>query len=126
MRIRRLVLESTIAIVRPDHISDAIVKNTKGSSVTLKNGVLLGMYQILDDPVLEDPTVLPVASVTERATTASRPDVNAELTPHVSVVDYLENKSLILQPLSKLRQAIALPGEKLGVTNSQSPHCIPI
>ncbi len=122
MHISRLALESTLATVRPNHISDVIVTNTKGSPIILKNGVLLGTYQIIKESVSDDPPVLPVASKTKHETTAYQPDVIAEPTPHVSVVDYPESKSLLLQTLSKLRQAIALPREQLR----QLPHCTAI
>ena len=63
MRIHWLSLESTLTTVRADHISDALVSNTTGSSISLKNGVLLGTYEVLDPYSIEKSFPLPVAGV---------------------------------------------------------------
>ncbi len=49
-------------------------------------------------------------------------DVMAHLKPHVNVLDYPETNPALLQLLAKHRQAIALPGEPLGVTNTVTHH----
>ncbi len=42
--------------------------------------------------------------------------------PHVNFLDYLDAKSALLKLLVQHRQAIALPGEPLGVTNKVIHH----
>ncbi len=49
-------------------------------------------------------------------------DVMAHLRPHVNVLDYPEAKPALLNLLAQHRQAIALPGEPLGVTNNVTHH----
>ncbi len=49
-------------------------------------------------------------------------DVMADLNPHVNVLDYPEAKPALLNILAQHRQAIALPGEPLGVTNKVTHH----
>ncbi len=49
-------------------------------------------------------------------------DVVAHLRPQVNVLDYSEAKPALLNNLAQHRQAIALPGEPLEVTNKVSHH----
>ncbi len=46
----------------------------------------------------------------------------AHLRPHVNALDYPEAKHALLNLLAQYRQAIALPGEPLGVTNKVTHH----
>ncbi len=50
------------------------------------------------------------------------PDVLAQLKPHVNDLDYPEAKPALLQLRAQYRQAIALPGEPLGVINKVTHH----
>ncbi len=63
MHIHCLCLESTLSAVHAEHISDALVRNKTGSSITLKDGVLLGTFEVLDLSSIEEPLSLPVPSV---------------------------------------------------------------
>ncbi len=63
MCIHHLFLESTISAVHADHITYALVTNKTCSSVTLKNYVLLGTFELLDLSSIEGPLPLPVAGI---------------------------------------------------------------
>ncbi len=122
MRINRLYLESTLSAVHADHISNSLVTNKTGSSINLKDGVLLGTFEVLDLPSTKEP-LLPVAGVNaQNADVTDLTDVMAHLRPHINVLDYPEAKPALLNLLSQHRQAIALPGEPLGVTNKVTHH----
>ncbi len=100
MRVHRLSLESTLSTVRADHISDALVTNKTGSSITLKNGVLLATYEVLDLFSLEESFPLPVAGVTAHdADVTDLTNVMAQLKSHVNVLDYPATKPALLQLL---------------------------
>ncbi len=123
MRIHRLFLESTLSAVHPDHIIDALVTNKTGFSVTLKDGVLLFTFEVLDLSSTEETLPLPVAGVNaQNADVTDLADVMAHLRPHVNVLDYPEAKLALLNLLAQHRQAIAFPGEPLGVTNKVTHH----
>ncbi len=65
-----------------DRISDALVTNKIGSSVTLEDGVLLGTFEVLDLPSIEEPLPLPVAGVNvQNADVTDLTDVMARLRP---------------------------------------------
>ncbi len=118
MRIHRLCIESTLPAVPVDHISDSLVTNKTGSSVTLKDGVLLGTFEVLDLSSIEEPLPFPATGVNaQNADVTDLTDVMTNLRPHVSVLDYPEAKPAFLHLLAQHRQAIALPEELLGVTH---------
>ena len=123
MRVHRLSLESTLSLVRTDHISDALVTNTTGAPITLKNGVLLGTFETLDLSSIEESLPLPVAGINATSSDMTDlTDVVAQLRPHVHISDYPEAKPALLQLLAQHRPAIALSGEPLGVTNKVTHH----
>ncbi len=123
MRVHRLSLESTLSTVRADHISEALLTNKTNFSITLKNGVLLATHEVLDLSSLEESLPLPVAGVTAHdADVTDLADVMAQLKPYVNVLDYPATKPALLQLLAKHRQAIALLGEPLEVTNKVTHH----
>jgi len=126
MRINRLGLKPTLSTVRLGHITDVLVLNNTGESLMVKNGTLLSKFQVYDKPVQENPPPLPVASVTplqDASSPLSQSDIIERLKPFVQVSDYPEGKHDLLQILSTFRQAVALPGEPLGVT-SHTAHLI--
>ncbi len=89
MRIHRLCLESTLSAVRADHISDALFPNKTGTSITSKDGILLGTFEVLDLSPIEEPLPLPVAGVNaQNADVTDLTDVMAHQRPHVNVFDY--------------------------------------
>ncbi len=102
-----------------EHISDALVTNKTGSSITLKGGVLHGTFEVLDLSSTEEPLPLLVAGVNaQNADVTDLTDVIAHIRPHVNVLNYPEAKPALLNLLAQHRQAIALPGKPLGVTTS--------
>ncbi len=104
MRIHRLCLESTLSVGHADHISDALVTNKAGSSVILKDGVLLGTFIVLDQSTTEEPLPLPVAGVSAQNTdVADLTYVTAHLRPHVNILDYPEAKPALLNLLAQHR-----------------------
>ncbi len=104
--------------VHTDHISDALVTNKTGSSVTLKDGFLLGTFEVLDLSCNEEALPLPVAGVNAQgADVMDLTDVMAHLRPHISVLDYPEAKPALLHLLAQNRQAVAIPGEPLRAMN---------
>ncbi len=85
--------------------------------------MLLATYKVLDLSSLEESFPLPVAGVTAHdADVTDLTDVMAQLKPHVNVLEYPATKPALLQLLAKHRQAIALPGEPLGVTTEITHH----
>ncbi len=123
MCLHRLCLESTLSTVRTVHMSDTLVTNKTGSPVHLKNGAVLGTYEVLDLSSIEESLPLPVGGVNAQTSdVADFADVIAPLMPHVNVLDYPDAKPAVLKRLAQYRQAIALPGEILGVTTQVTHH----
>lgn len=91
------------------------------TKTTLKHGVLLGTYEILNLSPIQESHPPPVAGVkAQDADVTNLNYVMAPLMPHVTVLDYPEVKHT-LQLLSRRRQAIVLP-ELLGVMNKVTYH----
>ncbi len=106
-----------------DHISDALVTKKTGSTIILKDGVFFGTFEFLDQSSTEEPLLLPFTGVNAQNEDVSNlTDVIVHLRPHVNVLDYPEAKPALLNLLIEHRQAIALPGEPLGVTNKVTHH----
>ncbi len=123
MRLHLLCLESTLSTVHTDHISDALVTNKTGSPILLKDGVTLDTYEVLDLSYIEESLPLPVAGVNAHTSDVTHfAYVIAPLMPHVNVLDYPDAKPALLKLLAQYRQAIALPGELLGVTTQVTHH----
>ncbi len=119
--VNRLSLESTLSSVDPHHVTHALVTNTSGAPITLKQGVLLGPFDIFDPSSLEESSPLPVAGVSTQFD-EDLSNVVAQLSPHVKTLDYPEGKSALLKLLAKQRHAVALLGEPLGLTNRLIHH----
>ncbi len=122
MNVKRLSLESTLSTVLTDHVTHALVSNTSGAPITLKHGVLLGTFEVLDQSSLEEAPSLPVAGVSAQLSDDDLSDVMAQLAPHVKGLDYPDGKPALLKLLAQHRQAVALPGESLGLTNRVTHH----
>ncbi len=122
MCIYRLPLESILSTVRADHIVNALVTNTSGSPVTIKQGILLGTYEVLDLPPLEELPPLFLAGIHALPLDTDLTDVVTQLTPHVKGGDYNEGRPALLKLLAQHRQAVALLGEPLGLTNRITHH----
>ncbi len=120
MHLHHLCLESTVCT---DHISDALVTNKTGSPIHLKNGVTLGTYEVLALSSIEESLPLPVAGINAQTSDVTDcADVKAPLMSHVNVLDYPDTKPALLKLLAQYRQAIAFPGEPLGVTTQVTHH----
>ncbi len=89
----------------------------------LKNGVALGTYGVLDLSSTEESLPFPVAGVNaQNLDVTIITDVIASLMPNVNVLDYPDAKPGLLKLQTQHRQAIALPGEPLGVTSKVTNH----
>ncbi len=121
MKVSRLSLESTLSSVDAHHVIYALFTNTSGATITLKQGVLPGTFEMFDPSSLEDSSPLPVACVNTKLV-GDLSDVVAQLSPHVKTLDYPESKSALLKLLAKHRHAVALPGEPLGLTSRLIHH----
>ncbi len=114
---KRLAMESTFSTVREGHVASALVVTTTGGPVRVKHGVYLGDGLVYDRKLLPTPLEFPTACV---AAMQSSADIelgqDPTLSSLVNVVDYPEQKHLLLDLLHEYRDAIALPGEPLGST----------
>ncbi len=117
MKVSRVSLESTLSSVDAHHITHALVSNASGAPVNLKQGVLLGHFEVYKASSLEESSRIPVASVSAQSPDADVSDVVAQLAPHVKTPDYPDGNPALLQVLAKHRQAVALPGEPLRLTD---------
>ncbi len=114
---------SPLSAVHADHISDALVTNKTGSSVTLKDGILVVTFEVHDLSSIDRPLPLPIAGVkVHNADVTDLADVTAHLRPHVNVLDYPEAKPALLHLLAQHRQAVPLPGELLGLKSKVTHH----
>ncbi len=123
MRLHRLSLDSTLSTVCTNHISDAFVTNETRYPIPLKNGAAFGTYEIIDLSSIEESIPHPAAGVDAQTSDVTNPaDVIPPLMPHIKVLDYPDAKPALLKLLAQYRQAIALPGEPLEVTNKVTHH----
>ncbi len=110
MKVSRLSLESTLSSVDAHHVTHALVTNTSGAPITLKQGVLRGTFEMFHPSSFEESSPLPVAGVSTQLDDDFS-DVVAQLSPHVKTLDYPEGKSALLKLLAKHRHAVVLPGD---------------
>lgn len=71
---------------------------------------------------LEEPAPIPVASINAQPGDMDLSDIMAQLAPHVKTPDFPDSKPALLNLLAQHRQAVALPGEPLGLTKSHSHY----
>ena len=122
VRVHHLALESTLSCVRADNVTDALVTNLTGAPISLKNGVLLGSFEICDSRSFDDPPHL-IASVShDKDVPHDTAVLIPQLSAHVQVLDFPSEKSRLLDLLVKHKPAVALPDEPLGVTNRITHH----
>ncbi len=122
--VSRLAVESTLSTVRKGHVPDALVVNTTEGSVRIKQGLFLGECLVYDKKVVPEPIILPracISSVSQCAFDTERGQMPT-LCSSVSVVDYSEMRSALLDLLGKYRNVLAPPGEPLGVTDLAEHH----
>lgn len=117
VRVHRLALEGTLSSVRAEHVTDALVTNMTGSAITLKDGLHLGSFSAVDESSFQEALPL-IAAVSQQPAPSSSPaDLATQLSSYVKVVDYPDGRNRLTDLLSTHRQALALPGEPLGVTD---------
>ena len=121
VRVQRLALEGTLSKIRDDHVTDALVTNCSGCSVTLKDGVHLGSFSVIDENSFQGAPPL-IAAVSDQHASCVPADLITQLETHVKVVDYPDERSRLNDLLLTHRPAIALPGEPLGVTDRVQHH----
>ena len=117
--VKRLVVENTLNTVREGHKTHALVVNTTGETIKLKQGVLLSQALAFDKQVVPEPLELPKSEVSTVAAISDNQEPGSvqTLDSLVTVVDYPENKPLLIKLLQRYRDVIALPGEALGATD---------
>ena len=92
IRVQRLAFEGTLSTVRDAHVTEALVTNLSGCSVTLKDGVHLGSFSIIDEKSFREAPPL-IAAVSEQHASCSPADLITQLETHVRVVDYPDERS---------------------------------
>ncbi|MPC78872.1 hypothetical protein E2C01_073374 [Portunus trituberculatus] len=120
-KVKRLAVESTLLSVRKNNVTSALVANLTGSSITLRDGVNLGSVTVIDATSLQDSTTC-VAVISSQSSTQSPEDIASQLEPHVQVMYFPDMKCSLINLLVTHREAFALPGEPLGVTNRDQHH----
>ena len=101
--VKSLALEGTFSTVRDDHISEALVTNTTGTSFTLKSGVLLDIFEVCNDLSFKNPTHL-AASVSSHDNTYNVHYSISEFNYLIKVLDYPRAKPILIfwQSIEKL------------------------
>lgn len=122
VRVHRLALESTLPCVQEDHVTDALVINLTGAPIPLKNGILLGSFEIWDSRSFHDSPHLIVSVSPNTDTSHDTADLISQLSVHVKVLDFPTAESRLLDLLFKHKPAVALPNEPLGVTDRIAHH----
>lgn len=120
--LQRLALEGTLSTMPGGHITDALVTNLTGSSITLKDGVHLGSFSVIDEASFQDSPPLIGAVDSQSTSSCSSAELITKLEAHVKVVDFPAEKHRLFDTLVAHRQAIAFPGEPLGVTDRVQHH----
>ena len=123
-QVQKLSVEPTLTTVREGHKATALVVNTTGGPVRLRQGVFLSKALAYDKRVIPEPPEFPqacIASVDQLPSNSERGQ-DPTLSSYVSVVDYPELKQPLLKLLGRYRDVIALPGEPLGATTCIEHH----
>ena len=123
-RVKRLVIESTLNTVLEGHKTVALVVNTSGGPVRIKQGVLLSKALVYDRRVIPEPFEFPTACVASmgKLPRDSEQGLVPTLDSLVTVVDYPELKQPLMALLGRYRRVLALPGESLGATDKTEHH----
>ncbi len=119
-RVNTLAIESTINTVHEGGWTVALMVNTTGGPVKLRNGVFLGRALVFDGLVLPGPLEFkhaPVGAVNQPCA-GDKTSKASSLGSFLKVGDYPELKGKLLKLLHQYRDVIALPGESLGTTDT--------
>ena len=114
--VNRLAVESTLNTVRPGHKTSALVVNTTGGPVHIKQGVTLTQALVYNKQVVPEPLPLPGGSVASvhQTTNANSQAPTTGIESLVKGQDFPELQHPLVELLNKYREVIALPGESLG------------
>ncbi|MPC97202.1 hypothetical protein E2C01_092503 [Portunus trituberculatus] len=86
-KVKHLAVEGTLSSIRKGNVTSALVTNLTGSSITLRDGLHLGSFTVIDSDSLQDFTTC-VAAVSSQSSTQSSPEeIDSQLEPHVQVMD---------------------------------------
>ncbi len=119
----RTGVESTLSKVRGGNLTEALVVNTSGAPITLKQDQRIGQVLVYDRQVASEPELSSVyASAISSQSHDATAQRSASLVPFIKVAHYSEMKPILLQVLEMHRGAIALPGKPLGVTHCAEHH----
>ncbi len=119
-RVNTLAIESTLNMVREGGRTVALVLNTTGCPVKLRNGLFLGRALAFDGQVIPESLELkhtPVGAV-HQPCAGDKTSQASSLGAFLKVGDYSELKGPPLKLLHQYRNAIALHGESLGTTDT--------
>ncbi len=108
-RVNHLSLESTLSSVDSHHVTQALVTNTSGAPITLKQSVFLGTLEMFDPLSYEEFSPFPVAGVTTKLVDEDPSDVVAQLSPHVKKLDYPDGKTALLKLLPNTDMQLPCP-----------------
>ena len=123
-QVQRLSVEPILSTVREGNQAVALVVNQTGASIQLKQGVYLSQALAYNGKVEPKPLEMPTTTlgvVQGSSVSLDSPNTKA-LDALVSVGDYPELKSSLLQLMTRYRDVIALPGEPLGATEQTMHH----
>ncbi len=125
-KVKRLAVEPTLCTVREGHKMTALVVNTTGGPITLRQGVFLSEGLAYDGQVVSEPVDLPAPVVASVCASVGKDSMvqTQKLESLVTVVDYPELSSSLIQLLKRYRDVFALPGEPLGATDRAEHHII--
>ena len=123
-KVKRLAVEPTLSTVREGYRTSALVVNTTGGPIKLRQGVLLSEALAYDRQVVSEPLDLPEPSVTSVCAPVSKDSSvqTSALETLVTVADYPELKDSLMKLLKRHRDVFALPGEPLGATDRAEHH----
>ncbi len=102
--VQRLKLEGTITTVRDGHISEAVASNVTGSAITLKQGLHLGSFIVLDRSFFQDSPPFVAAVSSQPANTCDPAELATQLETHVKMLDFADARSRLIDLLVTHRQ----------------------
>ncbi len=106
------------------HSGPGMVVNTSGVPITLKHGLDISQCLVYGRQLASEPEELLSAYVSaiSNQTNDAAARQSSSLEPSIKVAHFIEMKPTLLQVLEMHREAIALPGEPLGVTHCGEHH----
>ncbi len=121
--ISRVRVESTLSRIREGHLSQALVINTLGAPITLKQGLYLCQYLVYDKQVICESEENPDAYVSAVGSQKKdSPNKQSSLDSYIKITHFTKMKPTLLQVLESHREAIVLPGDSLSGTHCAEHH----